>query len=212
MKIMYIGKDHLLLDTIKSIFKDEDYDYIQYRDPGKALNNIKEIDPDILFLIDDHYPQKGKTVRKLLSSSPIPHETVCIFLSKKYENKFEDRFYFINSELNTNENSDYLNSAIRKKDKTEGKIQFIFTHPITPGFITGVIDKVEGDIIEFLPDYPDAAASIVENTTLKSCTLKIEEKYFNLPTQLLHNGNVMRFQMEKKITKKVNKAIKQIQK
>lgn len=205
MKIMYIGKDDMLLDKIRNIFEQERFDYIHYRDPGKALNNIREIDPDALFFIEDHYGNKGATVRKVLSNTTIPTKCACLFFSKSFNNTKEETFYFLNTSLNNNKNIDFLNNAVRKKSENKNDTQLMITHPVTPGFITGKIQKIENNIIEFLPDFPDSSASIVENTRITTCTMKLNDQFFSFPADLIYNGATMKFLLDKKTMKKIDK-------
>lgn len=208
MKFMFIGRDDQLLTRIKTIFHQERFDYIHYRDPGKALNNIREIDPDALIFMDDHYPEKGITVRKILANSPIPATTTCLFLSKDYHDRKEGDFYFINSALNSNINIDYFNNAVRKTDNSGSRLQFIITHPVSPGFITGRIDKVEGDTLWMVPDFPDSSASIVEQTEIRCCTLKSGDSLYTFSALLTYNGAHMKFKLDRKILKKIGKKLR----
>ena len=208
MKLMYVGKDCLILNKIKLIFQNEQYDYIHYLNPGKALNNIKEIDPDIFLFVDDHFPENGITVKKLLKSSKIPQETSCIFLSTNYSNVLEENFYYINSNFKTNENIDFFNNAVRKTSRVESKTQLVFSHPVSLEFVTGDIEKIDDNIIDFVPHSPDISSSIVENSILKICTLKVENSYFSFPSQVSYNSKIMKLEISKKISKKIQKQLK----
>lgn len=204
MKLILIGLDDVILNRIKLIFKQDKFEYIHYKNPQKALENLLEIEPDVLFFLDEHYPANKENIHLVLENSSIPTRITCIFLSDSYHETLEKRIYHINAALDNNKTIDFLNRAIKRTQRGESDGEIIFTHPVTPNFITGRVEKYSDCILEIVPNFPDAAASIVENTEIKSCSVKYKDHFYSFSAILKENNTTyMQFQIDRKTQKKL---------
>lgn len=208
MKLMYIGHNEALLEQIRILFKQSRYEYIHYKDPAKALNNLLEIGPDVLVFNEKDFEATGNSFHRILENSSLAKEMVCLFLSPQFQNEKRALFYYINSDLEDSKNVDFFNNVInRSLNAAEDRIQFIMTHPLSKSYIFGRIDYFDEDFFSVIPDFPDSAASILEGSEIPCCTILTKKESFNFSAVLTENQSSMKFSLEKKLAKKILKAI-----
>lgn len=68
MKALLISDKQEIIDTVSSYLKENNFDLIVYRWLLKALDNIEEIQPDLIFLSAAEYPRHWKTLASFVQS------------------------------------------------------------------------------------------------------------------------------------------------
>ncbi len=68
MKALVISDKQEIVDTLQSYLKENNFDIIIYRWLLKALDNIEEIHPDIIFVSASEYPRHWKTLASFVKS------------------------------------------------------------------------------------------------------------------------------------------------
>lgn len=208
MKLMYVGCDKTLLERIEKLFVQNRYEYIHYKDPLKALNNILEIQPDVLVFNEADFQKENDSFHRILENSSLSKEMVALFLSPYFKNEKKSLFYFINSDLDNNKNIDFLNHAISQSlNSADDRIQFIMTHPLSKSYLFGRIDYFDESHFSIIPNFPDSAASILEGSEIPCCTILTKKEAFNFSAVLVENQSSMKFSIDKKLAKKILKSM-----
>ncbi|MCR5188353.1 MAG: hypothetical protein K6C97_05400 [Treponema sp.] len=153
MKALIISDKQEILDSLQTYLKDNNFDVIVYRWLLKALDNIEEIHPDIIFLSASEYPRHWKTLASFVKSG-IGGNDVKLFLynpeplseeeiKKAQELGVQD---FINN-LTDQELSKLGSNKIELSDTSEEEAvssllksidyELILTHPVTGKFVFG---------------------------------------------------------------------------
>ena len=83
MKALIISDDDFIISQSSKFLHDNNFDIIIYKWLLKALDNIEEIHPDLIFISASEYPRHWKTLVQFVKSG-IGGEKVCIIL---YESK-----------------------------------------------------------------------------------------------------------------------------
>lgn len=68
MKALVISDKQEIVDTLQNYLKENNFDIIIYRWLLKALDNIEEIHPDIIFVSASEYPRHWKTLASFVKS------------------------------------------------------------------------------------------------------------------------------------------------
>ncbi len=68
MKALVISDNQEIVDSLQSYLKENNFDIIIYRWLLKALDNIEEIHPDIIFVSACEYPRHWKTLASFIKS------------------------------------------------------------------------------------------------------------------------------------------------
>ena len=68
MKALIISDNQEIVDSLQSYLKENNFDIINYRWLLKALDNIEEIHPDIIFVSACEYPRHWKTLASFVKS------------------------------------------------------------------------------------------------------------------------------------------------
>ena len=68
MKALVISDKQEIVDSLQSYLKENNFDIIIYRWLLKALDNIEEIHPDIIFVSASEYPRHWKTLASFVKS------------------------------------------------------------------------------------------------------------------------------------------------
>ena len=68
MKALIISDKQEIIDTLSEYLSEQNYDIIVYRWLLKALDNIEEIHPDMIFLSANEYPRHWKTLASFVQS------------------------------------------------------------------------------------------------------------------------------------------------
>lgn len=154
MKALVISDKQEIIDSLQSYLNENEFDVIVYRWLLKALDNIEEIHPDIIFLSASEYPRHWKTLASFVKSG-IGGNDVSLFLYDP-EPLSEDEIKkarelgvkaFINNlseeelvKIGSNKHS--LNDKVTTSDvfQTAAKAknidyELILTHPLTGRFV-----------------------------------------------------------------------------
>ncbi len=202
---MTISVDNEIIERLKLIFSKERYDYIHYSDPNKALNNVIEVDPDILIFNEDTFENDIVEITKTkIEDTNLVANMSVIYFSKDYALSLENSIHKVNINLNDSESINYLNKIFHKNKIQEFLAELVFTHPVSNNFILAQITKIKDGILEAIPTFQESASTIPSNTPISSCTLKNKDKIVSFSAKLITNELTMKFQVDKKILKKLD--------
>ena len=263
MKAIIISEADDIINEFTEYYKSQNYDIIVYRWLMKALDNIEEIDPDLIFINATEYPRHWKTlcqyvrgidknpkivlftsipfskedrekaeclqVESIINSSEdleevctlddicqnndekVPTEETTLSNFEESQNKVEeqaiiqndsqqenDKQEFSKEELsqdnNASDNTDIQIEEAKQPTLSEKKVcKFLFSNPENFILITGKVIDFSCPKFNFIPDNPDDTKNLQENTIIKKCTLKIDEKIHIVDVQLIKNSSTLEF-------------------
>ncbi len=208
MKILLVIEHDFSRDTIIEHLAPRGFDFIHYSNPVKAIDNIREIDPDLVIFSAVDFPRHWKPFIKVLRLFKTKEESIFILLkgdnfpveestkasildingiiSDNFENpqaiqQLEDIFSRYNVIDDHRLDRRYL--GIITED-----IEFIFNHPVTFQLITGEITDISLGGICFKPDAPRFTNDILEGITIEDCTLRVKENFYNIQVKVIRNN------------------------
>ena len=211
MKTLLIIEQDNTKDQIIEHLAPRGFDFIHYRNPIKALDNIEEIKPDLVIFSAVDFPRHWKPFITLLRSFFLKDESVFILLkgdhfmeeestkasalevngiisddlmNPEVIGQLEDIFSRFNVIDDKRISRRYLSSVTRD-------LEFIFTHPLSPSLITGEITDISLGGISFLPEAPQITQDIREGTIITNCTLRLKESFNTISVTVIRNNNIL---------------------
>ncbi len=211
MKTLLVIEHDNLKDQVIEHLAPRGFDFIHYRNPIKALDNIEEIQPDLVIFSAVDFPRHWKPFIAVLRSFLSKENSVFILLKG-------DQFHSDEStkasvlEVNGIISDDFDNPAVlvqledifsrynviddkrisrRYLNKVTMDIEFIFTHPLTPSLINGEITDISIGGISFKPDSPQTTLDIREGTVLDNCTLRLKDSFNTISVRVIRNNNIL---------------------
>lgn len=153
MKALIISDKQEIIDTLSEYLSEQNYDIIVYRWLLKALDNIEEIHPDMIFLSANEYPRHWKTLASFVQSGIGGNEIKLYLYDPEPLNDDDVKkaeqlgiSAFIDSLSN-----DELKKILPNKNINvvkPKKYEIILTHPESGRFIFGTACLTEPDIYE----------------------------------------------------------------
>jgi hypothetical protein len=208
--LLVIEQDNLREQVIEHLAP-RGFDFIHYRNPIKALDNIEEILPDLVIFSAVDFPRHWKPFITVLRSY-ISKENSVFILLKGTEFSSDESTKASTLEVNGILSDDFLNPAVlgqledifsrynviddkrisrRYLSTVTEDIEFIFTHPLSPSLINGEITDVSIGGISFKPDSPQITLDIREGTVLNNCTLRLKESLNKISVRVIRNNNIL---------------------
>jgi hypothetical protein len=214
MKILLVAEKDSTRESLLLHLTPRGFDLIHYRNPIKAMDNIDEIEPDVVFFSAEDFPRHWKPFLKLLRVSFNKERTTFVLLkgdlfpfeeaakAKHLEvtgiirENLEDRKEYSRLEelLSHYTSLKEIRSQNRYIPETSDKVEFIFTHPDDNSIITGAIFDLSPTGTAFEPDEPDKTKKIAMGTVIPRCSLKIETEYLSVSSKVIRNDGRLAFQ------------------
>lgn len=194
MKLIYIGKEELE-SNIRSLFKSRLVETIHYKNPLKAVDNLKEISPHIIYMVAQDFPRMWKIV--LSESSNNYKDKISFILQGDLDEEDNKAFKFLGGKINIKNDDNKLarlkelinpTTAIKEIHITQGdELGIGFVNPVDFSFINGnvveisqesLIIKSDNDLAPLIGrDISDASLSLGD--IVATVNFKIES-YENL--------------------------------
>lgn len=211
MKTLLVIENDNLKELVIEHLAPRGFDFIHYRNPIKAIDNIEEIEPDLVIFSAADYPRHWKPFITVLRSFLSKENSVFILL--KGEN-FPTEESTKASALGVNGiiSDEFSNPAVLSQiedifsryniidDKRISRrylrcvtndIEFIFTHPLTLSLIDGEITDISTGGLSFKPDNPRITQDIREGSVLMNCTLRLKESFNTISVTVIRNNNIL---------------------
>ena len=190
MKLIYLGKE-IYTNRHKSLFRSFNVETVHYKNPLKAVDNIAEIEPDILYIKKDDFPRLWKIVLTELRNKFDEHKTLYI-LEGELNKKELKAFNFLNGSLQINKDNDFelFKEAISsiKPIISNQKVYFPELNEMTLGFIKPVdFSFISGTVVEmttekfiFYPENEDDIRNLELNSSITDASLSKNDDVYTL--------------------------------
>ena len=211
MKTLLVIENDNLKEQVIEHLAPRGFDFLHYRNPIKALDNIEEIEPDLVIFSAVDFPRHWKPFITVLRSFLSKENSVFILL--KGDNfPTEESTKASTLEVNGIISDDFHNPVVlgqmedifsryniiddkrisrRYLSSVTNDIEFIFTHPLTLSLIDGEITDISIGGISFKPDNPQITQDIREGTILLNCTLRLKESFNTISVTVIRNNNIL---------------------
>ena len=211
MKTLLVIEHDNLKDQVIEHLAPRGFDFIHYRNPIKALDNIEEIRPDLVIFSAVDFPRHWKPFITLLRSFISKENSVFILLKgEKFPSEESTKASAL--EVNGIISDDFNNPAVlgqledifsrynviddkrisrRYLSSVTRDIEFIFTHPLAPSLINGEITDISIVGISFKPESPQATQDIREGTIIKNSTLRLKDSFNTISVSVIRNNNIL---------------------
>ena len=180
MKALIISDDINVINPLKAFIKNQAMEVITYKWLLKALDNIEEISPDVIFVSAVEYPRHWKTLTQYVRSG-IGAEKVCIFLYNKDQFTEEEKDKIsalgINGTLNdfSDESLNQVKNTINLFFNASGF--FILQNKNTKSLFENTAKEISDNT--FLLNMSNDISNYHENDYLKNITFYNNEKIIN---------------------------------
>ena len=208
MKIMLIIDNDDIYHTLEQHLYPRGFEFIIYKNPLKAMDNIDEISPDIVMFGAGDFPRHWKPFVNLLRRDRGKDECVVILLVGEYfpfEEAAKAMYLQVNGIISEDVGDkrkmmrieNLLNRYKMIRDSRKGQryipdsydeIEFIFSHPESMKLITGIIDDVSTEGVGFRPDSPHLINDLEEDDDIPSCSLRINDDIMSVNCRVVRNS------------------------
>ncbi|HDQ14240.1 MAG TPA: PilZ domain-containing protein [Sediminispirochaeta sp.] len=210
MKTVLVIENEEIKNTLESHLIPLGFEFILYRNPVKAIDNIEEISPDLVFFCAEDFPRHWKTFLNLYRMEKSRDQGIFMLLTGDGFPEEEA------SKASTLEINGFLSVRMDEMDiqtlqdilarynlLPEGRgdrrypaawmadLDFAFTHPYNYKLISGDITDISLGGLSFLPDHPQLTADILEGEEISQASLNIEEELFSVDLRVVRNSKVI---------------------
>ncbi len=208
MKIMLVYDKDETYQVLEQHLQPRGFEFITYKNPLKAMDNIDEVDPHIVLFSAEDFPRHWKPFINLLRKDRNKDDCVFILLVGNFF-PFEEAAKAVHLQTNGIISEDFkdkrkmlhieglLSRYKMIRDSRKGlryipdeydEIEFIFSHPKTLKLITGIIDDISTEGVGFKPDSPHLVADLEEDDMIPSCSLRINDEILNVNCRVVRNS------------------------
>ncbi len=207
MKLLLICDDKATVSRVNRHFTPGGYSLIHYSNPLKAMDNFKEISPDVVLFQENDFPRHWKLALQFLRESFSRENALFILLVDKDfsdEEAHKAHFLQVNGIHSLDKTMEELESTIQRY-KTSPKIReklhllpmeqqkmnFMFMNPLTLQLINarvmelsekGLAIKIDSSQEESLPE---------KDVILKNCSLNTGDNIIDLDAKVLQPHSIM---------------------
>lgn len=182
MKLLFLGNE-IYNNRYKSLYKSIGVETMHYKNPLKAIDNLTEIEPDILFFKKQDYPRLWKIVLSGLRELFDDKKTIFI-LEGELDKKETKAFNYLKGSLILDARSDAVSlvkAKIQERFKPElaseiyypdgNEICLGFVKPDDYSFITGQITMMSSKKFIFVSENDEDITSIVQDTIINEASI-----------------------------------------
>ena len=208
MKLLLVAENDATRSALAAHLRPRGFDFIHYRDPIKAMDNIDEIEPEIILFSAEDFPRHWKPFVKLLRESWDKEETAFVLLtggSFNFDEAAKANHLEVNAMISENpEDRDEIRKleevVTRYSGLKDGRVdlryfpddaenlEFVVTHPKSYRVITGVLFDLSPSGAAFVPDDPRASADIQSGSRIDHCSLNLDGQYFKMACNVVRNS------------------------
>lgn len=188
MKALLVADDPVSVNLVFENHTQCGYEVIHYRSALKALDNMEEIQPQLLFINASDFPRHWRVLTQFFK-----HQSVCgarvILLVNTPSSSLSARqvaqagvHSLIDYTLSPEEGRKAL-CGVLTPSACAGSVDvghahtcqadFVFTNPCSGSIVTGTVREVSEEGVDFIPDFPASVNNLQEQDVLEHCALKV---------------------------------------
>lgn len=191
MKAVIIAESESIIEEFSQYYKENGYDIIVYRWLMKAMDNIEEIDPDLIFINAEEYPRHWKVLCQYVAGLN-KNPKIVLYSSSVLndEDKNKAKILNIDSVINSSEDLQEictLEELCPTTTESEQEIESELISEITPEI------DVEQEI-EIVQEIPEISP---ENEVVQDSKVELETKEVVSEKEIIQSEEI--FEEEKKV-------------
>jgi len=200
MKLLYLGKEPYN-NRFKSLTKSLNIETVTYTNPLKAIDNLTEIEPAILYFIKDDFPRHWKIVLSSLREK-FSEQLTLFILCGELDDTEKKAFTYLKGSSIIETGDDSINSfkkSISKISNKElknqvyypekGQILLGFVKPSDFSFINGEVSELNSGNIEFIPDNLEDLTDIKIGSEIDNVSLSMEDTVVTINIEVKNISN-----------------------
>ncbi len=217
MKAMIIADSDETARSVEGYVAPLGFDSVHYRSAVKALDNIGEIEPDAVFISSGDFPRHWKAIVQFIRSDTGKDRTIIVLLTgERFTAEDADKAIHIGVQaivretLDSAEDEPKLAEVFARYKSVDGpggparysheelaeKAAFMFTNPLTEAIVTGRLERLDTEGLQFRPDVPSAAADLAEGDRVGECSLKIGDDLISADCRVRKGGTILRLDFD----------------
>lgn len=205
MKFLLISSNNKLKPFLERSFSHQSAKVIHYDNPIKAMDNIEEISPDVIFFAAADYPRHWKPFIIYLRSIFSRRETVFILMitdSFSDEEAEKAEYLEVNAildeDLTSRQTVERLGSIIARYHRTTDfrrfvryipasidRIDFIYTNPYSSSIVTGRVLDISNGGLRFEPEDERETKGLDKSSIINSASLRIGDLILSVRVRAL---------------------------
>ena len=208
MKVLLVAEKDSTHDNLIRHLSPQGFDFIAYRNPLKAMDNIEEIAPHVVIFSAEDFPRHWKPFLCLLRVN-FPRETSAFVLLKGELFSFDEAAKATHLGVSGIVEEQFENRRVIAKleeiitryqtvsdDRGEERyfpsdadqVTLIFNHPIRNTVITGQVQDISIGGASFIPDDPSSTEDLEIDTMLSLCTLGVGGSTLSFESKVIRSG------------------------
>lgn len=191
MKLIYLAKE-TYSNRLKSVFRSNNIETIHYRNPLKAIDNLNEIEPALLYMVKDDFPRFWKIVLSGIREN-FNNSDVGFYLMGSMDKDESEAFSYLKGNLNLEDEEGFINVLKDLKSDSintsiSNKVYYPEEREISLGFVkqddfsfvnSSVIEMTENELL-IQPENEDDASGIKVGDTIKDASLSVGDEVVNI--------------------------------
>ena len=181
------------------------FDFVRYRLPLKAMDNVDEVDPDAVLISAEDFPRHWKTLVQFIRTERDKKRTAIVILKGStfsYEDAAKASFLGVNGIASENlddpEEIDRVQSILaRYKSVKNGRsarrfrpgdwerLEFILSSPDSGAIVTGRIVSISNTGLAFESDSAADLARFPAGTEFPDCSLRVDDAILSASCSLV---------------------------
>ncbi len=187
------------------------FEFIHYSNPLKAMDNLDEIQPDVVFFSAQDFIRHWKPFLIVLRTV-CTRDKALFFILKGETFTFEEASKashlqvtgIIKESMEDIDDMDKVYSILGRKNllfehrlsrrytpKAFDTIDFIFTHPRSLKIISGTLIDLSPGGLSFNPDNPQLTQDLESEEEINFCSLSIEDEILSLSVGIVRNNETL---------------------
>lgn len=198
MKLIYIGKEELN-SRYRSLFKSRLVEIVHYKNPLKAVDNLIEISPDIIFMNREDFPRMWKIVLSEVSNNL--SQKVTFILYGELDSEEEKAFTFLGGRLNISEIDkglmelkDLIKPTTAIKEiyiSEEDELSLGFVNPLDFSFINGTVLELSEETLMLKYDKSNDLSPLIDGKEVVDASLSYGEIVATISLKVLSTNSVV---------------------
>ena len=216
MKTLTVIENEDIRDKLVTHLTPLGFEFIHYTNPLKAMDNLEEIKPDVVFFNTVDYIRHWKPFLIVLREICSREQTL-FFLLKGDQFNFEESSKashlcvsgIVEETLENPEELDNLFSILSKNNllledrltrryipRAFDQLEFIFTHPRSLKIISGTLTDLSAGGLSFNPDNPQLTLDLEVEEVIEFCSLSIGDEILNISVGVVRNNETLALRFE----------------
>lgn len=207
MKALIVIDSDSAYKLVSFYLKPLGFDFVRYRLPLKAMDNVDEVDPDAVIISAEDFPRHWKTLVQFIRTERDKKRTAIVVLKGStfsYEDAAKASFLGVNGIASENlddpEEIDRVQSILaRYTAVTNGRaarrfrpaqwerIEFILSAPDTGAIVTGRIVSISNSGLAFEPESGAGFSRFAAGTEFPDCTLRVDDAILSAACTLVRS-------------------------